>query len=132
MNIVALIGRLTRDPDTRWTAGDNPQAVARLTIAVDRRFKRDEADFISCVAFGKNAEFIHKYFGKGSKIAIRGHIQTGSYTNKEGKKVFTTNVVIDEQDFVESKKHETQNPQDNQSEGFMDIPDGVEEHLPFL
>lgn len=132
MNIVALIGRLTRDPDTRWTAGDNPQAVSRLTIAVDRRFKRDEADFISCVAFGKNAEFIQKYFGKGSKIAIRGHIQTGSYTNKEGKKVFTTDVVIDEQDFVESKKQETQNPQDNQSEGFMDIPDGIEEQLPFL
>lgn len=132
MNIVVLIGRLVRDPDTRWTAGDNPQAVARLTIAVDRRFKRDEADFISCMAFGKNAEFIQKYFGKGSKIAIRGHIQTSSYTNKEGKKVFTTNVVIDEQDFVESKKQETQNPQDNQSEGFMDIPDGVEEHLPFL
>lgn len=132
MNIVALIGRLTRDPDTRWTAGDSPQAVSRLTIAVDRRFKRDEADFISCVAFGKNAEFIQKYFGKGSKIAIRGHIQTGSYTNKEGKKVFTTDVVVDEQDFVESKKQETHNPQDNQSEGFMNIPDGIEEQLPFL
>lgn len=132
MNIVMLIGRLTRDPDTRWTAGDNPQAVSRFTIAVDRR-KRDEADFISCISFGKNAENIQKYFGQGSKIAIRGNIRTGSYTNKDGKKVYTKDVIVDEWDFADGKKQEiSQEKPAHDPNEFMNIPDGLEEELPFL
>lgn len=99
MNKVILMGRLTRDPEVRYTQGDNSMAIARYTLAVDRRFKRDgeaTADFISCVAFGKQAEFAEKYFRQGLKVIVSGRIQTGSYTNKEGKKVYTTDVVIEE------------------------------------
>lgn len=106
MNKVVLIGRLTRDPDIRYSAGDSSLCIARYTLAVDRRFKKQgdqEADFISCVVFGKSAEFAEKYFHKGIKIAVSGRITTGSYTNKDGVKVYTTEVTVEEQEFVESK-----------------------------
>lgn len=140
MNKVILMGRLTRDPETRYTQGDKPMAVSRYSLAVDRRFKKDgqDCDFINCVAFGKNGEFAEKYLRKGIKIAIIGHIQTGSYTNKDGQKVYTTDVVVDEQYFAESKGASQQKaggaqaaPQTD-SDGFMQIPDGIDsEELPF-
>ena len=107
MNKVILMGRLTRDPEVRYSQGENAMAIARYTIAVDRRFNRNNddatADFIGCVAFGKAGEFAEKYLRKGTKVAITGRIQTGSYTNKEGVKVYTTDVVIEDQEFAESK-----------------------------
>lgn len=142
MNKVVLMGRLTRDPEVRYTQGEKPLAIARYTLAVDRRFNRNNeeqsADFISCVAFGKSGEFAEKYFYKGIKISISGRIQTGSYTNKDGQKVFTTEVVVDEQEFAESKSAGHSNQGSNSrptvttdDEGFMHIPDGLEEELPF-
>ena len=142
MNKVLIMGRLTRDPEVRYSQGENSTAIARFTLAVDRRFKRDgeaAADFISCVEFGKLAEFAEKYFRQGSKIAIVGRIQTGSYTNKDGQKVYTTDVVVEEQEFAESKKAAESNVQGNSksvshaqnSDGFMNIPDGIDEELPF-
>ena len=107
MNKVILMGRLTRDPDVRYSAGENSTAVARYTLAVDRRFRRDgdsaTADFIGCVAFGKSAEFAERYLHKGTKIVATGRIQTGSYVNKDGVKVYTTDVVVEDQEFAESK-----------------------------
>ena len=106
MNKVVLMGRLTRDPEVRYSQGDNPLAIARFTLAVDRRFKRDgeqTADFINCVVFGKSAEFSERYFRQGTKIVVSGRIQTGSYTNRDGVKVYTTEVVVEEQEFAESK-----------------------------
>ena len=106
MNQVVLLGRLTRDPEMRYTTGDNPLAIARYTLAVDRRFKKEgeaTADFINCTVFGKGAEFAEKYLRKGTKIAVSGRIQTGSYTNQEGQTVYTTDVVVDSQEFAESK-----------------------------
>ena len=139
MNVVILMGRLTKNPDVRWSAGENPQAVGRYTLAVDRRFKKEgaqNADFINCVCFGKQAEFSEKYLKQGTKIVIKGRIQTGSYTNREGAKVYTTDVVIEEQDFAESKNNEkSQNPktEDRSNDNdFMSVPDGIEEELPFL
>ena len=145
MNKVILMGRLTRDPDVRYSQGEQSTAVARYTIAVDRRFKRDgdqqTADFINCVAFGRQGEFAEKYFRKGIKIAVTGHIQTGSYTNKDGQKVYTTDVVIEEQEFAESKSASAGNAgaaaaNGNAAgsaigDGFMNIPDGIDEELPF-
>ena len=146
MNKVVLMGRLTRDPDVRYTQGDRPLAVARYTLAVNRRFKRDnepDADFINCVAFGRAGEFAERYLKKGTKIVVSGRIQTGSYTNKEVMRVYTTDVVIEEQDFAESKAAAAQNmaadmpmpsepkPSAAASDGFMNIPDGLEEELPF-
>ena len=141
MNKVVLMGRLTRDPEVRYTQGDNPMAIARYTMAVDRRFKREgeaTADFISCVAFGKLAEFAEKYFRQGLKVIVSGRIQTGSYTNKEGRKVYTTDVVIEELDFAESKGAAKESNQGNvpaagqeDADGFMNIPDGIDEELPF-
>lgn len=138
MNKVILIGRLTRDPEVKYTQGENPTAVARYSLAVNRKFKRDgeqEADFIPCVAFGKNGEFAEKYLHKGMKIAVCGRIQTGSYTNKEGVKVYTTDVVVEEHEFCESKGSGTiggRQPQyETDSDGFMNIPDGIDEDLPF-
>ena len=149
MNKVILMGRLTRDPEVRYSAGENALAVARYTLAVDRRFRRDgeaSADFISCVAFGRTAEFAEKYFRQGLKIAVTGRIQTGSYTNRDGQKVYTTDVVVEEQEFAESKassdsyaaSRQQQNfapsmpsPQAG-SDGFMNIPDGIDEELPFI
>ena len=141
MNKVILMGRLTRDPEVRYSQGDNAMAIARYTIAVDRRFNRNSdeatADFIGCVAFGKAGEFAEKYFRKGTKVAISGRIQTGSYTNKEGVKVYTTDVVVEDQEFAESKSAATNTPSRPESgqmlgDGYMAIPDGVDdEGLPF-
>lgn len=134
-------GRLTRDPEVRYSQGQNPTAVARFTLACDRRFKRDgdqNADFISCIAFGKIAEHIEKYWHKGMKMAAVGRIQTGSYTNRDGQKVYTTDVVIEEVEFCESKAATPQvtqgkyTPQEKDPlDGFMNIPDGIDEELPF-
>lgn len=132
------MGRLTRDPEVRYSQGQNSIAIARFALAVDRRFKRDgepTADFINCLVFGKSAEFAEKYFRKGMRITISGRIQTGSYTNKDGVKVYTTEVVVEEQEFAESKKSSESNaPAGNQQpggDGFMNIPDGIDEELPF-
>lgn len=136
MNKVILIGRCTRDPEVRYSQGGNATAVARYTLAVDRQFKRDgdqSADFINCIAFGKRGEFAEKYLRKGTKIAVVGRIQTGSYTNKDGQKVYTTDVIVDEHEFVESKASQ-QNGGDSapvSSDGFTSIPDGIDEELPF-
>lgn len=137
MNKVILIGRCTRDPEVRYSQGENTTAVARYTLAVDRQFKRDgdqSADFINCIAFGKRGEFAEKYLRKGTKIAVVGRIQTGSYTNKDGQKVYTTDVIVDEHEFVESKVASQNNGSGStpvSSDGFMSIPDGVDAELPF-
>lgn len=135
MNKIILMGRLTRDPEVRYSKGDNPLAIARYNLAVDRRFKKDgeqSADFISCVAFGKNAEFTEKYLKKGTKICISGRLQTGSYTNKEGVKVYTTEVVVEECEFAESKNTSDEpSPSDITGDGFMNVPEGLEDELPF-
>ena len=147
MNKAILMGRLTRDPDVRYSQGENPMAIARYTLAVDRRFKRDgeqSADFINCLAFGKSAEFAEKYFKQGTKIAVSGRIQTGSYTNKDGVRVYTTEVIVEDQEFAESRAESEANRSSFQSspapgpapsidagDGFMNIPDGIDEELPF-
>lgn len=137
MNKVELIGRLTSDPDVRFSQGENSTCIARYTLAVDRRFKQDggqNADFIRCVALGKNGEFAEKYLYKGQKIAVCGRIQTGSYTNKDGNKVYTTDVMIEEQYFVESKSQSQSQPKHNNiniDDDFMEIPEGLEDELPF-
>ena len=139
MNKVILVGRLTRDPEVRYSQGENTMAIARYTIAVNRRFKREgdpEADFIRCVVFGRAAEFAEKYFRQGLRIAISGRIQTGSYTNKEGIKVYTTEVVVEEQEVAESmaEREHTQTPAsapESSGDGFMNIPEGIDEELPF-
>lgn len=139
MNKVIEIGRLTKDPEVRYSNGANGStAVARYTLAVDRKFKQDgqpNADFINCIAFGKLGEFAEKYLRQGIKIAVTGRIQTGSYTNKDGQKVYTTDIVVEEQEFCESKASHQHNdrPQPMPSgDGFMNIPDGLEdEGLPF-
>lgn len=143
MNKCVLMGRLTRDPEVRMS-GDT--AVARFSLAVDRRFKKDgeqTADFINCVAFGKTGEFIEKYGRKGTKFVVEGRIQTGSYTNKDGQKVYTTDVVVEQVEFAESKAASGQNgnqsssaptrpePASADSNGFMNIPDSIDEELPF-
>ena len=142
MNKFIGIGRLVRDAETRYSQGENSKAVARFTIAVDRKFKTDgeqNADFITCVAFGKTAEFVEKYFKQGNKIAVEGHIQTGSYTNKDGVKVYTTEIMVEQVEFCESKGNGGGSndvgarPQPNSAvgDGFMSIPDGIEDELPF-
>ncbi|MCR5304045.1 MAG: single-stranded DNA-binding protein [Lachnospiraceae bacterium] len=159
MNKVILMGRLTKDPEVRYSSNDSSLAIARFTLAVDRRRGRQAngdnqptADFISCVSFGKTAEFAEKYFHKGIKIAITGRIQTSNYTNKDGNKVYVTEVVVEEQEFAESKKASDQSssyynapaggnnnggggsaPQGGSGDdgGFMNIPDGIEDELPF-
>ena len=151
MNKVILMGRLTRDPEVRYSQGDNATAVARYTLAVDRRFRRDgepTADFIPCVIFGRSAEFAEKYFHQGMRVSISGRIQTGSYTNKDGQKVYTTDVVVEEQEFAESKASSDSyaashprteaapapsmpSPSAASADGFMNIPDGIDEELPF-
>lgn len=138
MNKVILMGRLTRDPEVRMI-GDT--AVARFSLAVDRRFKKDgeqTADFINCVAFGKTGEFIEKYGRKGTKFVVEGRIQTGSYTNKDGQKVYTTDVVVEQIEFAESKASADGNTANNTSNSntptdtsFMNIPDSIDEELPF-
>ena len=162
MNKAILMGRLTRDPEIRYTQGDNPMCIARYTLAVDRRFNRNNddgnnADFIPCICFGKSAEFVEKYLLKGTKMAVTGRIQTGSYTNRDGVKVYTTEVVVEEQEFAESKnalsagsgvssgntgadRREAGSRSNSQQasaksndpmDGFMNIPDGIDEELPF-
>lgn len=136
MNKSILMGRLTKDPDIRYSQKDN-SAIARYTLAVDRRFKREgeqSADFISCIAFGKTAEFAEKYLKQGTKILAVGRIQTGSYTNKDGQKVYTTDVVVEECEFAECKKAESteQTPAPTPiGDGFMSIPEGIDDELPF-
>ena len=148
MNKVILMGRLTRDPEVRYSQGENAMAIARYTLAVDRRQSRNNqngeqtADFIQCVAFGRSGEFAEKYFRKGMKVLVTGRIQTGSYTNKDGQRVYTTDVVVEDQEFAESKNASQNNggggfaPADRPSpsdagDGFMNIPDGIDEELPF-
>ncbi len=146
MNKVILMGRLTRDPEVRYSQGENATAVARYTLAVDRRFNRNNddqtADFINCVAFGRSGEFAEKYLHKGTKIAVTGRIQTGSYTNKDGVRVYTTEVIVEDQEFAESKNSAGNNndggfaPANRPApaaagDGFMNIPDGIDEELPF-
>lgn len=140
MNKVILMGRLTRDAQTRYTEGAEPMAISRFTLAVDRRTQRDQegqsADFISCVAFGKTGQFFEKYGRKGTKFVVEGRIQTGSYTNKDGHKVYTTDVVIETAEFAESKAATGENqqrpqPAPDSGDGFMSIPDGIDDELPF-
>ena len=147
MNKVILMGRLTRDPEVRYSSGDNQMAIARYSLAVDRRGRREgndgqTADFINCVAFGRAGEFAEKYFHKGIKVLVTGRIQTGSYTNKDGQKVYTTDVIIEEQEFAESKNSSGSDggytgggnraPEPSGAgDGFMNIPDGIDEELPF-
>lgn len=151
MNKVILVGRLTRDPEVRYSQGEKPVAIARFTLAVDRRYRRDNddqsADFINCVAFGKDGEWFEKYVRQGTKISISGRIQTGSYTNRDGQKVYTTDVVVEEREFAERKDSGAGNaaPAGNNNanndasrgfstdnDGFMSIPDGIDdEGLPF-
>lgn len=138
-----LIGRLTRDPEVRYSDGNEKMRIARYTLAVDRKIKQEgqqSADFIGCVAFGKSAEFAEKYLRQGTKIAVTGRIQTGSYTNREGRKIYKTDVVVEEQEFTESKtaaagsQNRQQEPQRTETDenGFMSIPDGIDEEMPFL
>lgn len=147
MNKVILMGRLTRDPEIRYAQNENNTCIANYTLAVDRRFKKqgDEqtADFIRCVAMGKGGEFAEKYLHQGTKIVVEGRIQTGSYTNKDGQKVYTTDVFVESQEFAESKSASQQNensqssaptrpdPASASGDGFMSIPDGIEEEMPF-
>lgn len=152
MNKVVLMGRLTRDPEVRYSQGENPLAIARFTLAVDRRFRRDgeqSADFINCVVFGRSAEFAEKYFRQGMRVSVSGRIQTGSYTNKDGVRVYTTEVIVEEQEFAESRAESEANrgsfqynnapasqapasaPSMDAGDGFMNIPDGIDEELPF-
>ena len=142
MNKVILMGRLTRDPEVRYSQGERSMAIARYTLAVDRRFKREgdqqTADFIGCVAFGRAGEFAEKYFRKGTKVLVTGRIQTGSY-EKDGQRVYTTDVVVEEQEFAESKasgqdssyQQAAATPSSAVGDGFMNIPEGLEEELPF-
>ena len=145
MNKVILMGRLTRDPEIRYSNGENALAIARFTLAVDRRFNRREdqtADFITCKAFGKQAEFAERFLRQGIKIAGCGRIETGSYTNRDGQKVYTTEVIFDEIEFAESKAASdasrggyqsapAPSPMNAAGDGFMNIPDGIDEELPF-
>ena len=133
MNKVILMGRLTRNPDVRYSQGEKATCVARYTLAVNRRFRREgdqDADFINCVAFGRQGEFAEKYLKQGTKIVISGRIQTGSYTNRDGVKVYTTDVVVEEQDFAAPTNRPA--PSEAVSDGFMTIPEGIEEELPFI
>ena len=147
MNKVILMGRLTRDPEVRYSQGERQMAIARYTLAVDRRGRNatageQTADFLPCIAFDKAAEFAEKYFHQGTKLIVTGRIQTGSYTNRDGQKVYTTDVVVEEQEFAESKAASAEHtggfapadrpsPSNAVSDGFMNIPDGIDEELPF-
>lgn len=146
MNKVILMGRLTRDAEVRYSQGESSTAIARFTLAVDRRFRRDNdeqtADFIGCVAFGRTAEFLERFGRKGTKFVLEGRIQTGSYTNKDGQRVYTTDVVAENVEFAESKNASggdgfggaaasAPSPSGAVGDGFMNIPDGIDEELPF-
>lgn len=137
MNKSILIGRLTRDPEIRYATNSNNMAIARYTLAVNRPFKKNgeqEADFISCIAFDKTAHFAEKYLAKGMRVAVEGRIHTGSYTNRDGQKVYTTDVVVERQEFLEKRPDNSQTNSDiagNYEETYMDLPDGIDEELPF-
>jgi single-strand DNA-binding protein len=144
MNSVNIMGRLTRDPEVRYSQGENSIAVARYTLAINRMGKKDEADYINVIAFGKSGEFAEKYFKQGQQVAVTGRIQTGNYTNKEGQKIYTTEVVVENQFFASSKSDGSATPTTTEkssgnrpspsqakSDGFMNIPDGLDEELPF-
>ena len=146
MNKVILMGRLTRDAEIRYSQGKSSTAIARFSLAVDRRFRRDNdeqtADFINCVAFNKTAEFLERFGRKGTKFVLEGRIQTGSYTNKDGQRVYTTDVVVENIEFAESKNSNggdgysgagasAPSPSGAAGDGFMNIPDGIDEELPF-
>ena len=137
MNKVILVGRLTRDPEIRYSQGEDSMAVGRYTIAINRRVKPDQeqtADFLRCIVFGRSAEFAEKYFRQGMRIAVSGRIQTGSYTNKDGVRVYTTEVVVEEQEFAESKAEAEGRPfheSTTDADGFMNVPEGLDEELPF-
>lgn len=139
MNKVVLMGRFTRDPEVRYSQGENAIAIARFTLAVDRKVRQQEgqqnADFISCIAFGKTAEFIEKWFRQGHRICLDGRIQTGSYTNRDGQKVYTTDVVVENCEFCESKgsgqTSANEKPQNTSADGFMNVPAYLDEELPF-
>lgn len=145
MNKVILMGRLTRDAEIRYSQGESSTAIARFSLAVDRRFRRDNdeqtADFINCVAFGRTAEFLERFGRKGTKFVLEGRIQTGSYTNKDGQRVYTTDVVAENVEFAESKNSSGGNdfggapsapsPSGAAGDGFMNIPEGIDEELPF-
>jgi single-strand DNA-binding protein len=140
MNKVILIGRFTRDPEIRYSQGANPTAIARFNLAVPRRKSKSEegpdCDFVSCVAFSKTADFVERFGRKGIKFVAEGRIQTGSYTNKDGQKVYTTDVVVESMEFAESKNSSGGQQNENlppscPGDGFMNIPDGIDEELPF-
>ncbi len=146
MNKVILMGRLTRDAEIRYAQGESSTAIARFSLAVDRRFRRDNeeqtADFINCVAFGRTAEFLERFGRKGTKFVLEGRIQTGSYTNKDGQRVYTTDVVAENVEFAESKNNSSAgndfggapsapSPSGAAGDGFMNIPEGIDEELPF-
>ncbi len=135
MNKVILMGRLVREPEVRYSQSAESIAIARYSLAVDRRHttKEDEptADFINIVALGRNGEFAEKYLHKGTKVLVTGRIQTGSYTNKDGVKVYTTDVIAEEQEFAESKSSGSNNRPATENDGFMNIPEGIDEDLPF-
>lgn len=147
MNKVILVGRLTRDPEVRYSQGDNATAVVHFTLAVNRKFKRNTeneqtVDFIQCVVFGRSAEFAEKYFRQGMRVSVSGRIQTGSYTNKDGVKVYTTEIIVEEQEIAQSKAESTENathnnveagksPYGSSGDDFMSIPDNVADELPF-
>lgn len=131
MNVVAIMGRLTADPETRYT--QDGMAIAKYTVAIDKPTKEHGADFIPCTAFGKNAEVAEKYFRKGMRVAVNGALQTGSYTNKDGKKVYTWCVAVARHEFAEDKKDRAEAPKEEAEEGFLSVPDGViAEELPFI
>lgn len=145
MNKVILLGRLVREPETRYGGANDSMAVCRYTLAVDKKFKKDgeaTADFINCISFGKTAEFAEKYFAKGLRVAVSGRIQTGSYTNRDGQKVYTTDVVVEEHEIAQSRSEasdqqernrqpETSPYGEDKDNGFMNIPDGIDDELPF-
>ena len=136
MNKVVLTGRIVRDPEIRYSTGEQNKAIAKYTLAVNRAFDHGKADFINCVAFGKAAEFAEKYFHKGNKVDVSGRIQTGNYTNKDGQKVYTTDVIVEEHEFGESKNANQSSDSRPEAfsangDGFIQIPDGIDESLPF-
>lgn len=145
MNKVILLGRLVREPETRYGGANDSMAVCRYTLAVDRKFKKDgeaTADFINCISFGKIAEFAEKYFTKGLRVAVSGRIQTGSYTNRDGQKIYTTDVVVEEHEIAQSRSEASNHHESNlqpeispygedKDNGFMNVPDGIDDELPF-
>ena len=142
MNKILLMGRLTRDPETRYSQGENSTAIARFSLAVDRRFKRQgdpDADFFNCTAFGRQAEFVEKYLKQGTKILLSGRVQNDNYTNKNGEKVYSVQIIAEEIEFAESKNAQAgggfqparPDPSQAADDGFLNIPNGIEEELPF-